>query len=85
MPCQVNWQFVSIKSQRPVHDLGAEAAGGAFIGVISAALTSTAHEAPATASTIPVQIPSFVMRAPSDLNDCERLPQYGYFDLIPVA
>jgi hypothetical protein len=87
MPCQLSWQLVSIKSQRLVHGLGAEAAaaGGPFIGMMSAAHTSTAHEAPATARTIPVEIPSFVMRKPQRLNHCERLPQYDYFDLIPVA
>jgi hypothetical protein len=41
-----------------VHGLGvgAAAAGGAFMGIISAARTFTAHEAPATARTIPAKI-----------------------------
>jgi hypothetical protein len=64
MPCQVSWQSVAIKSQGSVHSLGVEAvaAGGAFIGMVSAAHASTAHEAPATAKTIPVEIQSFTMR-----------------------
>jgi hypothetical protein len=46
--------------------LGAEvaAAGAAFVGIMSAAHASTAHEAPATARTIPVKIPSLAMRKP---------------------
>src|SRR5258708_34908366 len=82
MPCQVSWQSVAIKSQVPVHGLGAEAAaaGGAFVGMMSAAHPSTAHEAPATARTIPVEIPSFVMSKPQRLNHCERL--FGMITLI---
>src|ERR1700716_712729 len=87
MPCQLSWQLVSIKSQRLVHGLGAEtaAAGGPFIGMMSAAHTSTAHEAPATARSIAVEIPIFVIRKSRDRNHCERFPHHDDFDLIPVA
>jgi hypothetical protein len=85
MPCQVSWQFVAMKSQASVHGLAAEAAaaGGAFNGMMSAARTSTAHEAPATARSIAAEIPIFVIRKPRDLNHCERFLQQHDFELIP--
>src|SRR4030088_1960532 len=87
MPCQVSWQSVAIKPQASVHGLGAEAAaaGGAFNGMMSAARRSTAHEAPATARSIAVEIPIFVIRKSRDRNHCERFPHHDDFDLIPVA
>ena len=66
MPCQVSSQFVAIKSQRLVHDLGAEAAVAEVVaGMISAARASNPHEAPAAASISAAKMPSFVMRAPA--------------------
>jgi len=48
-----------------VHGLGAEAAaaGGAFIGTMSAAHASISQEAPAAASITAAKMPSFAMRA----------------------
>jgi len=65
MPCQVNGQFVAIKSQKAVHGTGSDAkaaAGGvAFIGITSAAQASEAHATPATPSIMTAEIPSFVI------------------------
>src|SRR4029453_6605572 len=76
MPYQVSWQSVSMKSQRPVHVLGAEAAvvgevlaGEAFLAAPSAAPASTPLAAPAAARIVSTKMPSFVMAAP--------LPQHG--------
>src|SRR3977135_3028081 len=87
MPCQVSWQSVAIKPQASVTGLGAEAAaaGGALNGMMSAARRSTAHEAPATARSIAVEIPIFVIRKPRDRNHCEHFPHHDDFDLIPVG
>jgi hypothetical protein len=77
-----------MKLQASVHGLGVEAAAaGAVVGGrLSAAHPSTAHEAPATARAIPVEIRSFAMRRPpSDLNHCERFLQYDDCDPMPVA
>src|ERR1700726_1587728 len=52
MPYQVSWQSVSIKSQRPVHVLGAALAA------------DTPQQAPAAARIVAAKIPSFVMTAP---------------------
>src|SRR5262245_58870720 len=54
MPYQVNWQSVSMKSQRPVHVLAA-----------SAARASTPQQAPAAARIVAAKMPSFVMSAPA--------------------
>src|ERR1700745_3102446 len=53
MPYQVSWQSVLMKSQTPVHVLGA-----------SAARASTPQQAPAAARIVAAKIPSFVMTAP---------------------
>ena len=52
MPCQANWHFEAIKFQASVHSVGADStvAGGAFVGMMSAAHTSTAYETTATAN-----------------------------------
>jgi hypothetical protein len=73
MPYQVSWQSVSMKSQRPVHVLGADAdavedvlAGAALVA------GSAAHAplaAPAAARIVAANMLSFVMAAP--------LPQHG--------
>src|SRR5258708_8305678 len=52
MPYQVSWQSVSMKSQRPVHVLGAALAA------------DTPQQAPAAARIVAAKIPSFVMTAP---------------------
>src|SRR6516165_3005600 len=52
MPYQVSWQSVSMKSQRPVHVLGAALAG------------DTPQQAPAAARIVAATMPSFVMAAP---------------------
>src|SRR5215831_671054 len=72
MPYQVSWQFVSIKSQGPVHVLGAEAAaaGEAIVGTLSAAHASVSHAAPAAARIVTTKMPSFVMGAPLAHDDC---------------
>jgi hypothetical protein len=69
MPRHVSWQSVSMKSQTPVHVLGADAdvpaevlAGGALVAVASAAHAPLA--APAAASIVAANMPSFVMAAP---------------------
>jgi len=51
---QVSWQFVSIKSRKPMHVLGVEAAvvGVASVATASAAHASTSQQAPATARIV---------------------------------
>jgi hypothetical protein len=73
MPYQVSWQSVSMKSQTPVHVLGADAGGvedvpaGDLVATASAAHAPVA--APAAAKIVAANMPSFVMAAP--------LPQKG--------
>jgi hypothetical protein len=69
MPYQVSWQSVSMKSQTPVHVLGADAdavadvlAGAALVVTGSAAHAPLA--APAAARIVAVKMPSFLMAAP---------------------
>jgi hypothetical protein len=66
--------------------LGAEAAvaGGAFIGMVSAAHASTVHAAPAT-RTMPIEMPSLVMRKPQRRQLCERFLSDDDFDQIAIA
>src|SRR5215510_11436198 len=69
MPYQVSWQFVSIKSQTPVHVLGAEALGAeaAMAGEVAVGGISAAHAplaAPAAAMIVAAKMPSLVMAAP---------------------
>jgi hypothetical protein len=68
MPYQVSWQSVAIKSQAPVHVLGVDAdvvadvlAGAALLAAGSAAHAALA--APAAASIVTANMPSFVMPA----------------------
>jgi hypothetical protein len=68
MPYQVSWQSVSMKSQTPVHVLGADADGvedvpaGDLVATASAAHAPVA--APAAAKIVAANMPSFVMAAP---------------------
>src|SRR5262245_19720078 len=69
MPYQVSWQSVSMKSQTPVHVLGADAdtvadvlAGAALVAAGSAAHAPLA--APAAARIVAANMPSFVMAVP---------------------
>src|ERR1700704_6320456 len=66
MPRQVSWQSVSMKSHRPVHVLGAEAAVAAEapVGTVSAAHASSSQQTPAAARITAAKMPSFCMRAP---------------------
>jgi hypothetical protein len=83
MPYQVSWQSVSMKSQRPVHVLGVEAAvagevvvGEALPAAPSAAHASAPHNAPAAARIVATKMPSFVMAAPClnmDQRDLEKV------------
>jgi hypothetical protein len=65
MPYQVSWQSVSIKSQRPVHVLGAEAKAvvEALVGVVSAAHAPLAVAA-AAARIVAARVPSLSVVAP---------------------
>src|SRR6516164_7507167 len=56
MPYQVSWQSVSMKSQRPVHVLGAALAA------------DTPQQVPAAARIVATNMPSFVMAVPPCLN-----------------
>src|SRR5262249_22318634 len=69
MPYQVSWQFVSMKSQTPVHVLGADADGVADVlaGAALLAAGSAAHAplaAPAGARIVAAKMLSLVMGAP---------------------
>jgi hypothetical protein len=69
MPYQVSWQFVSMKSQRPVHVLGADAdvAAEVLAGAALLAAGSAAHAplaTPAAARIVAAKIFRFVMAAP---------------------
>jgi hypothetical protein len=73
MPYQVSWQSVAMKSQAPVHVLGAAAgvaaevlAGAALLAAGSAAHAALA--APAATSMVAANMPSFVMAVPPCLN-----------------
>ncbi|SRR6266478_3652372 len=69
MPYQVSWQSVSMKSQTPVHVLGADVdvdadvlAGAALLAAASAAHAPLAT--PTAARIVAAKTPSFVMAAP---------------------
>src|SRR5262245_35762637 len=69
MPYQVSWQSVSMKSQRPVHVLWADAdvAAEVLAGAALLAAGSAAHAplaTPAAARIVTAKIPVFVMAAP---------------------
>jgi hypothetical protein len=83
MPYQVSWQSVAIKSQAPVHVLGADAdvvadvlAGPALLAAGSAAHAALA--APAAASIVAASMPSFVMAAPCLNSKHPDLEKVGY-------
>src|SRR6266851_6584800 len=65
MPYQVSWQSVSMKSQRPVHVLGAALAA------------DSPQQAPAAARIVAAKIPSFVMTAPCPNFDHRDLEDVG--------
>src|SRR5258708_20170266 len=65
MPYQVSWQSVSMKSQRPVHVLGAALAA------------DTPQQAPAAARIVAAKMPSFVMTAPCPNFDHRDLEDVG--------
>src|ERR1700720_4101400 len=68
MPYQVSWQSVSMKSQTPVHVLGADADGVEDVPAGDLAATTSAVHAPlavpAAARIVAANMPSFVMAAP---------------------
>ena len=69
MPYQVSWQSVSMKSQTPVHVLGADAdvAAGVLAGAALLAAGSAAHAplaTPAAARIVAAKIFRFVTAAP---------------------
>jgi hypothetical protein len=81
MPYQVSWQSVEMKSQTPVHVLGADAdvVADVLAGAALLAAGSAAHAAfAAPASIVAASMPSFVMAAPRPNRKHPDLEKVGY-------
>ena len=79
MPCQASWHFEAIKLQASVHSVGADftVAGGAFVGMMSAAQASAVHAMPVTASNAAPQA------TPSDENNANAFLSATTLSEIP--